>query len=70
MAKLTFRVIGLRSSYCAETLQIALNGIPGVKAHVRYKDAVAEVEVPPSVSVTTVAKGARQNGYDLQLMSG
>jgi hypothetical protein len=69
MYRACFRVSGMKSPTCAEDLSIALNGIPAVKAEVVYKEEMAEVEAEDHVPLEMLARGARQNGFGLELVS-
>lgn len=64
-----FSVAGLRSIYCAETLRIALNGIPGVSSYVSYKKALAEVDAPADLPVATLQRTAERKGYCLRALT-
>lgn len=66
MVKLKFRVRGLKSIYCAQVLQHALDQLTGVTSYVSYKKAYVEVYASADQSMAALQRIASKEGYHLE----
>ena len=70
MNTLRLQITGMTCDHCAQTVQAALNALPGVKAEVSYKEALAEVEAPAEVAPERLVKAVQAKGYGATVLDG
>jgi mercuric reductase len=70
MTILDLRITGMTCDHCALTVEKALNVLPGVKATVTYKDALARVEAPDDLSPEWLVKAVQTKGYGASMLDG
>ncbi len=66
MSKLTLNVTGMTCAHCAQTVQKALDALPGVSALVSYPQAIAQLQIDGEPNLQVLRDAVRPKGYDLQ----
>jgi len=64
---LELRVEGMTCAHCAQTVEAALNALPGVDATVVYPEAIAHVRTDGAIPVTGLLEAVRATGYGAEL---
>ncbi|MFQ5761345.1 MAG: mercury(II) reductase, partial [Acidiferrobacterales bacterium] len=70
MTTLNLRITGMTCDHCAQTVEKALNTLPGVIASVSYDNASAHVKTNDGVVVEHLLKAVRDKGYGASLVEG
>ncbi|KXB00498.1 ATPase [candidate division MSBL1 archaeon SCGC-AAA261G05] len=68
--KTVIRVGGMTCASCAQTVENALNKIPGVKANVNLTTEKATIEHDPEVSLEQLGEAIDESGYEVVGISG
>ena len=63
MSTTTLRITGMTCDHCAQTVEQALNALPGVRAKVSYDDALARVEAEDDASADHLIRAVAAKGY-------
>ncbi|MEE8513509.1 MAG: cation transporter [Gammaproteobacteria bacterium] len=50
------RITGMTCTHCAQTLEDALNELPGIKARVSFDEAIERVQAPKGVDTKDLIK--------------
>ncbi len=67
MSSLVLQVTGMTCQHCADSVEAALNALPGVRATVDYAQAVARVEAGAGVDTTRLLQAIESRGYGASL---
>ncbi len=59
----TLRITGMTCDHCAQTLETALNTLPGVDASVSFADGLAHVAAAHDVAAQALAKAVERSGF-------
>ncbi len=59
----TLRITGMTCDHCAQTVQTALNTLPGVDASVSLADGLARVAAAQDVAAEALVKAVEQSGF-------
>ncbi len=65
----TYSVSGMTCSSCVNTIERALNEIPGVKASVNFASETVHILAPADVSADQIIKGIKSAGYSATLLT-
>lgn len=68
MTVLTLQITGMTCDQCAQSVQDALNDLPGVCAEVSFVEGRAHVETEGSVSRTRLLKAVEAKGYGARVL--
>lgn len=67
MSTTTLRITGMTCDHCADSVEQALNALPGVRAQVSYADRLARVETDAGIKVNRLIEAVATNGYGASL---
>ncbi len=59
----TLRITGMTCDHCAQTVETALNTLPGVDASVSFADGLARVAAAHDVAADALVKAVEQSGF-------
>ena len=68
LTPLTFSVSGMTCSACVNSIERAVNELPGVSASVNFASETVHVLAPSSVDVKTIIKQVKSAGYEARLI--
>jgi len=63
MSMTTLRITGMTCDHCARGIEDALNALPGVKAHVSYGTALAQIEADTDIKTERLIATVTAKGY-------
>jgi mercuric reductase len=63
----TLRITGMTCDHCARGIETALNALPGVKAHVSYENALAQIEAGADIKAERLIATVTAKGYGASL---
>ncbi len=61
------RITGMTCAHCAQTVEEALNALPGVKARVSFLEGAAHVELKKTIPVEQLIDTIRAKGYGAEI---
>jgi mercuric reductase len=70
MSMTTLRITGMTCDHCARGIEAALNALPGVKAHVSYENALAQIETGADIKAEWLIAAVTAKGYCASLADG
>ena len=70
MTTTSLRITGMTCDHCAQTVEKALNALPGVRANVSYTDALARVEAGSEIKTESLIQAVAAKGYGASLANG
>ncbi len=70
MSMTTLRITGMTCDHCARGIEAALNALPGVKAHVSYENALAQIEADSDIKAERLIAAVIAKGYGASLADG
>ena len=59
----TLRITGMSCDHCVQTVQAALNALPGVDARVSLADGLARVTTADDIAADALVKAVEQSGF-------
>ncbi|MGH7075021.1 MAG: FAD-dependent oxidoreductase, partial [Stellaceae bacterium] len=69
MNSVLLRVTGMICAACAQRVEAALNGLPGVEAQVSFDRKVAEIQSADRVDLVRLIDAVRPHGYGLERLT-
>ena len=69
MNNITLRITGMTCEHCANTVEKALSGLPGiVSASVSYGDGLASVTAQSEINTDTLVRAVKASGYNAKII--
>lgn len=59
----TLRITGMSCDHCVQTVQTALNALPGVDARVSLADGLARFTTADDIAADALVKAVEQSGF-------